>query len=367
MATNSAFAGGRYAVERLLGRGGMAAVYLARDRELDRPVAVKVLGEPFTLDESFVRRFRREARTAAGLSHPNIVQVYDAGDEEERLFIVMEYVDGEGLDRLLARAGKLAPAHVLELAAQVSSALHYAHGKGVVHRDVKPGNLLLRTDGVLKVADFGIARPAHDARLTETGTVLGTAAYLAPEQVRGEPATPRSDIYSLGVVLYELFTGEPPYRVENLAQLAANRDQPVRPVRDLEPSVPPAAEAAVMRCLARNPRYRPASAAELAAALGLHVRRAAVTVPVEEATLPFDRRTLPLPARRMRALGGRPLALMTAVVVISAAVGFAFAAAGGRDTEGSRAPRVEPVPQSANPAKQAENLATWIRDHSRGR
>ncbi|MDQ3891005.1 MAG: serine/threonine protein kinase, partial [Actinomycetota bacterium] len=252
----TAFAGSRYAVERLLGRGGMASVYLARDRDLERPVAVKVLADPLALDEEFSARFRREAKTAAQLSHPNIVQVYDTGEEGGRIFIVMEYVDGESLDRLLGRERKLAPVRAIELGVQVCSALHYAHGKGVVHRDVKPGNLLLRTDGTVKVADFGIARPAYGTQLTQAGTVLGTVGYVPPEVVAGEAATARSDLYSLGVVLYELLTGRPPYRVESLAQLGRGQEPPE--VGELEPAVPPGAAAAVMRCLADDPRSRSA-------------------------------------------------------------------------------------------------------------
>src|SRR5918998_5563412 len=262
------FAGGRYSVERVLGHGGMATVYLARDADLDRLVAVKVLGDPLAADDEFVERFRREARTAAQLSHPNVVQVYDTGEEDGRIFIVMEYVEGEGLDALLRREGRLDPDRARDLGLQICAALHYAHGKGVVHRDVKPGNLLLRPDGVVKVADFGIARPAEGTELTQAGTVLGTAAYLAPEVARGERATERSGIFAAGAVLYELLTGRPPFRIETLAQLASRDDQQLTPVRELEPAVPPEVEQAVMRALAREPRYRHASAAELAEELG---------------------------------------------------------------------------------------------------
>ena len=374
-----AFSEGRYRVERPLGRGGMAAVYLARDTELDRPVAIKVLGEPLALDAAFVERFRREARTAAQLSHANIVQVYDTGEEHGALFIVMEYVEGEGLDALLERERKVRPERVLELGAQVCSALHYAHGKGVVHRDVKPGNLLLRTDGVLKVADFGIARPAHGTQLTEAGSILGTAAYLAPEQVRGEESSPRSDIYSLGVVLYELLTGRPPYRVESLAQLAVAAEEAARPVRELEPAVPPALEAAVMRCLAATPDDRPASAEELAAELGADVRTGTVTAPAEGAAAESDRVTVPLerPAtpsseRVTRGRTRRPprpvLALLAAALVVLA-LGIAFATTRADDDAdaGNGAPaRVEPVQPGENAREQAENLAEWIREHSAG-
>ena len=193
----------------------MAGVYLAHDEELHRPVALKVLAEHLGDDETFRARFLREARLAGRLSHPNIVQVYDAGDPEGRPFIVMEYVPGV----TLAECGQLPPERAVELGLQGCAGLQHAHDAGLVHRDIKPGNLLLREDGVLKIADFGIARAAETTRHTQVGTILGTAAYLAPEQIAGEDATRASDIYSLGAVLYELLTGRPPYLFESLAEL----------------------------------------------------------------------------------------------------------------------------------------------------
>ena len=382
-ASGSAFSDGRYSVERILGHGGMATVYLAQDSDLERPVAVKVLGEPLALDEAFVERFRREARTAAQLSHPNIVQVYDTGEEDGRIFIVMEFVEGEGLDAMLGRDGRVPPERARELGLQVCSALHYAHGKGVVHRDVKPGNLLLRTDGVVKVADFGIARPAQATQLTEAGTVLGTAAYLPPEIARGEPATERSDIYSLGAVLYELFTGRPPYRIESLVQLASQEDEPVTPVREIAPDVPAAAEAAIMRALARDPRYRQESAAELAEELGGDARTGALlghtdaTVPLRSGAQTSaetvalrrgraDEAYRPAGAARRRLW---PVLALLALVLV-AALALALASTGGDDGNAEqvdeRAPRVEPVPRAEDPAEQARNLADWIREHSEG-
>lgn len=359
----------------------MATVYLAHDGDLERPVAVKVLGEPLALDEAFVERFRREARTAAQLSHPNIVQVYDTGEEDGRIFIVMEYVEGEGLDVVLRREGRVAPERARELGIQVCSALHYAHGKGVVHRDVKPGNLLLRTDGVVKVADFGIARPAQATQLTAAGTVLGTAAYLPPEIARGEPATERSDIYSLGAVLYELFTGRPPYRIDTLAQLASQDDQVVTPVRDVAPDVPPEPEAAIMRALARDPRHRHDSADDLAADLGGNVRTGAVgrtdaTVPLAATGAPTSAETVALrperadAPRRRAHVSRRRLWPIVALVALALVVGLALARASGsndaatKDPADERPTRVEPVPRSGDPAAQARNLADWIRAHS---
>jgi eukaryotic-like serine/threonine-protein kinase len=374
-ATTDSFAGGRYKVKRLLGRGGMAAVYLAHDSELDRPVAVKVLGEPLALDEAFVERFRREATTAAGLSHPNVVQVFDTGEDAGRLFIVMECVEGDGLDALLAREEKLDPDRVVELGQQACEALQYAHEQGVVHRDVKPANLLLRKDGILKVADFGIALPAEATQLTEVGTILGTAAYLSPEQARGEPATPASDLYSLGVVLYELLTGKPPLVIENLAQLAARDGAPVPPVRESAPEVPVPVEAAVMRCLARNPRYRPGSASELAA--DLRTRATEPTVPLghlrEPMPSPSEARTRlfqrEIPIQRGRWLGTRWL--IAAVVVLALAALMVAITTNdsarrrhARTTPAASAQSVRPVPRASDPGGQAANLAQWIRDHS---
>ena len=212
--------GGRYRLEHPLGHGGMATVYLAHDEELGRPVAIKLLAERLAGDPDFRTRFLREARLAARLSHPNIVTVYDAGEAEDgRPYIVMEYVPGT----TFAELGQIAPSEAVELAIQASRGLAHAHAAGLVHRDVKPQNLLLREDGTVKVADFGIARAAETTALTQVGTVLGTAAYLSPEQALGEQVTAAAYIYSLGAVLYELLTGRPPYEFDSLADLATKQ------------------------------------------------------------------------------------------------------------------------------------------------
>src|SRR5215218_9286217 len=201
---------GRYQLGSLLAVGGMARVYLASDRVLERPVAVKVLSPPHAQDPVFVERFRREARSAARLSHPNIVAVFDSGTDAGLHYLVMEYVPGQSLAELLARQGRLTPRQAAELGVEVCAALAAAHAQGLVHRDVKPANVLVGDDGRVKVTDFGIVKAAATT-LTGTGTVLGTAAYLSPEQAQGGPVDARSDLYSLGCVLYELLCGSPPF------------------------------------------------------------------------------------------------------------------------------------------------------------
>ncbi|MEX0743651.1 MAG: protein kinase, partial [Actinomycetota bacterium] len=205
----------RYELGPVLGNGGMARVHKGMDRQLKRSVAVKVLSSPFDQDKEFVERFRREAHAAARLNHPNIVAVYDSGSDDGTHYIVTELVEGETLADLLQREGALPPERVVEIARQVCHALEAAHEKGVVHRDVKPGNVMITPEGRVKVVDFGIARAAGAESVTRTGLVMGSASYLSPEQARGEPGDERSDIYSLGCVLYQMLTGRPPFVAEN--------------------------------------------------------------------------------------------------------------------------------------------------------
>ena len=263
---------GRFAVERTIGRGGMATVYLAHDRVLDRSVALKVLAPHLAGDEGYRGRFLREARLAARLLHPNVVQVYDVGEDDRGPYIVMELVEGPTLAEELQMHGPFPSSRVADIGIQICSALEAAHGAGLVHRDIKPHNVLLCPGGQVKVADFGIARSLAGTQHTAVGTVLGTAPYLAPEQARGAEVTAAADIYSCGVVLYELLAGRRPFEAETLAQLAAQYEQGVAtPPGELAAGVPPALEDTVMRCLALSPEYRPASASVLAAELAAAV------------------------------------------------------------------------------------------------
>ncbi len=282
---------GRYEIGDRLGSGGMSSVHQATDLTLERTVAVKILAEHLSDDERFVARFRREALAVAKLIHPNIVQVYDTGIDDGRHYIVMEYVQGRSGAQILQRQGPLDAEATAEIGIQACAGLDYAHRRGIIHRDVKPGNLMVVGGPVgggemtMKLADFGIARAIEQTRITQVGSVVGTAAYLSPEQVRGEEATPATDVYALGVVLYQFLTGRLPYEGSTLAELAV-RQQNERP---LPPStyndeVPEALGAAVLRALEGDPARRYASASEMSGGLQLGLQGEDVTLPLGEGT-----------------------------------------------------------------------------------
>jgi len=259
----------RYELEELCGSGGMSSVFRARDVQLDRSVAIKILHERYVDDPEYVERFRREARAVARLSHPNIVTVIDRGEDNGLQYIVFEHVDGENLKELVVRSGRLPVRRAVELALSVADGLAFAHEHGLVHRDVKPQNVLLSREGDVKVTDFGIARSLDvEHGVTQTGTVLGTGEYLAPEQASGKPVSPATDVYSLGVVLWELLVGDVPFSGENFVAVALRHvNEPPPPLRQLRPDVPPRLAAAVERALAKDPYHRFSSMAALASEL----------------------------------------------------------------------------------------------------
>lgn len=247
----------RFRIDSLIAYGGMARVYKGTDLTLARTVAVKVLSEDLAKDPNFLLRFRREAQAAASLTHPNIVGVYDTGAEAGIHYIVMEYVEGSTLQEILSEEGPLSAERSAAIGADVARALAEAHKKGIVHRDVKPGNIMVAESGFVKVMDFGIAKAATAGALTQVGSVLGTVAYLSPEQARGEEVDSRSDIYSLGSMVYQMLTGRAPFTAETLMEMInkLNNQAPTPPSR-LNSSVPPALEAVVMKSLAKDPARR---------------------------------------------------------------------------------------------------------------
>ncbi len=268
---------GRYRIQRKLGAGGMADVYLAEDQELGRRVAIKILNGRHANDDQFIERFRREAKNAAALNHPNIVSIYDRGEAEETYYIAMEFLDGRTLKELIVGRGA-APVNVaIEYARQILSALRFAHRHGIVHRDIKPHNVMVDGEGRVKVTDFGIAR-AGTSQMTEAGSIVGTAQYLSPEQARGGEVDPRSDLYSLGIVLYELLTGKTPFDGETPVEIAMKHlSTAPKPPSTLRPDVPPELDMVVMRALAKNPDDRYQSADEMEGDLDRVARGARVS------------------------------------------------------------------------------------------
>jgi tRNA A-37 threonylcarbamoyl transferase component Bud32 len=368
MITDGRLLAGRYRLEQLVGRGGMAQVHRAIDLVLGRPVAVKIMAEQLTRDPVFVERFRREAQAAAGLNHPGIVAVFDTGADGDLHYIVMELVEGRTLGGVL-RDGPIPLDRALEIAEDVCSAIGVGHAKALVHRDVKPGNVMVTPSGSVKVMDFGIARAASADTLTHTAALLGTATYLSPEQASGAPVDPRSDVYSLGVVLYEMLAGHPPFSAESPVALAFKhvRESPAPP-SSLNAALGPEVDAVVLRAMAKDPAHRYASAEEFGRAIhGLRTGPGEASAPTDPvlieptAALPGPVAAAPLPvahpppashpgSRRRR----WPFVIAASIVLVALAVTAGFLVGGwGRPATGGSPSASTPGTQPTTPASPA--------------
>ncbi|MGQ9515812.1 MAG: protein kinase domain-containing protein [Anaerolineae bacterium] len=318
---------GQYHILAEIGRGGMAVVYKAEQTSLDRFVALKVLFPNFTGDSTSVERLHREAQAAARLDHPNIVEIYEVGEHEGLHFIAMKYVDGESLDKILQQ-GALPPARALKILAQVASALDYAHRHNVVHRDIKPSNIIVSAGDRITLTDFGLAKGLGSATLTSAGALVGTPAYMSPEQARGDEIDYRSDIYSLGVIAYEMFAGRPPFIGNPLSIILAHASQTPPPMRQFRPELSPSVEAVVLKALAKEPAERYTTAGEFAAALRQALARPAASLAPDTQTTStaIAPPAHPTTADHSRLVWG----IAGAIAVVAIAVGIGAWAASGR-------------------------------------
>ena len=360
----------RYELEEVVGHGGMSTVYKAHDSLLERNVALKVLHQQYNEDEDFVERFKHEARSVAQLQHPNIVTVIDRGEEDGRQYIVFEFIDGENLKELVVRKGRLDLRDALEIAHEIARGLAFAHDHGLVHRDVKPQNVLLNGDGRAKVTDFGIARSLDvDHGVTQTGTILGTSNYIAPEQASGQPVDAHTDVYSLGIVLYEMLTGELPFPGESFVAIAMKHIQEPSPnVLDVRGDIPLRVAEMIDRALEKDPEHRfptmDAFAAEIEKSLAELDRGedGAVTMVV-----PAAQRLRPQKHRKPVSPVPLLIGLLGALAIAAVVVGLFTFRGGGQDVRSARQSQLkasalttptETAP-STTPTRPRRRTATW--------